>query len=319
MAGVWVLGENREQLFELLSIGRSLADRYGTTLVAFAFQDAQAARDCIAHGADRAVVLKYQGQEGPLDVFLPAIVEEVKGKDPDMLLIASTYKLKELAARIAERLKAGLCSDCIRLVFNEGEKSVEMERLMYGGSAIQRVICLSRPAMATIPPGTFEKAEAGSGRVKEGDVDEIVQTHESAVTILERKVRERESKDIREARTVICVGRGFEKKEDIKLAEELATVLRGEIAGTRPVTEEMHWLPESRCIGLSGIQVRPDLYIGLGVSGQIQHVTGLRDAKVICAVNRDANAPIFGVSDLGIVGDLYDVVPKLVDELKKGL
>jgi len=121
--GFW--GKTGNELFELLSIGRSLADKYGTTLAAFAFQDEQAARDCIARGADRAVVLKYQGEEGPLDVFMPAIVEEAKGKDPDMLLIASTYRLKELAARIAERLKAGLCSDCIRLVFNEGEKSVE--------------------------------------------------------------------------------------------------------------------------------------------------------------------------------------------------
>ncbi len=101
------------------------------------------------------------------------------------------------------------------------------------------------------------------------------------------------------------------------MASELATVLGGEIGCTRPLSEEMHWLPEESCIGLSGAQVKPDLYIGVGVSGQIQHVTGIRNARVICAFNKDENAPIFSVADFGIVGDLYDVVPKLIQKLKQ--
>ena len=116
---------------------------------------------------------------------------------------------------------------------------------------------------------------------------------------------------------VVSVGRGIEKKEDLAIARELADVLDGEIGCTRPISEEMHWLPEELCIGLSGVQIKPDLYVGLGISGQIQHVTGIRNARVICAINKDENAPIFGVADFGIVGDLYSVVPKLVQELKK--
>ena len=137
------------------------------------------------------------------------------------------------------------------------------------------------------------------------------------VKVLERKVKTREAKDINEARVVVSVGRGIEKKEDLAIARELADVLGGEIGCTRPISEEMHWLPEELCIGLSGVQIKPDLYVGLGISGQIQHVTGIRNARVICAINKDENAPIFGVADFGIVGDLYSVVPKLIQELKK--
>jgi electron transfer flavoprotein alpha subunit len=137
------------------------------------------------------------------------------------------------------------------------------------------------------------------------------------VKVLEKKVKERESKDITEARVIVCAGRGIEKNEDLTLIRQLAHALGGEIACTRPIAEEYHWLAEELCIGLSGVQVKPDLYLGLGVSGQVQHLTGIRNAKVIAAVNKDENAPIFKAADFGIVGDLYDVVPKLITELKK--
>jgi electron transfer flavoprotein alpha subunit len=315
MAGVWVFAENREQTFELLNIGRSMADKLGAGLTALLCRDHEAAGDYTARGADEVLLLPLLADDQSLDAYIPVLAEEAKKADPDLFLIASTFRLKELAARIATRLNTGLCSDCLKLYFNEESGAVEMERLMYGGAAVQRVVCAARPVMATIPPRAFDPAAAVSG--KEGAVRIIAVPAASPVKVLERKRKEREAKDIREAKVVVSVGRGFEKKEDLALAKELADILGGEIGGTRPITEELHWLPEELCIGLSGIQIKPDLYVGLGVSGQIQHVTGFRDAKVICAVNRDANAPIFGVADLGIVGDLYDVVPKLIQELKK--
>ena len=130
-------------------------------------------------------------------------------------------------------------------------------------------------------------------------------------------MKEREAKDLSESRVVVCVGRGIEKKEDLAMARELAEVLGGAIGCTRPIAEEFHWLPEELCIGLSGAQVKPDLYLGIGVSGQVQHLTGIRSTKVIAAVNKDENAPIFKAADLGIIGDLYEVIPKLISELKK--
>ena len=134
-----------------------------------------------------------------------------------------------------------------------------------------------------------------------------------------RSPRQRGSVNLAEAKIIVCVGRGVGKPEDIKLARDLAEVLNGEVGCSRPVAEELNWLPEELYLGISGKKVKPELYIGLGVSGQIQHVTGIRDSKVIFAVNQDENAPIFEAADYGIVGDLYQVVPKLIEELKSAL
>jgi electron transfer flavoprotein alpha subunit len=315
MAGVWIFAENREQAQELLNIGRQLATRMKTELSAFLWRDRERAGDCIACGADEVFVLASLPEDQSVEAYIPVIAEEAKKGDPDLFLFAATSRGKEMAARIAARLDTGLCSQCTAFSFDEEAGMLAMERLAYGGAAIQKVTCPTRPAMATIPPRTFEPATAEDGR--QGQIRELPAPLPSAVRIIERKVKGRETKDITEARVVVSAGRGFEKKEDLELARELADALGGEIGCTRPIAEEMHWLPEELCIGLSGIQVKPELYVGLGVSGQVQHVTGIRNAKVICAVNKDENAPIFAVADLGIVGDIYNVVPKLVAELKK--
>jgi len=154
---------------------------------------------------------------------------------------------------------------------------------------------------------------------REGKVREVSAVASSAVKVISRTPKAREAVDIREAKIVVCVGRGFGKQEDIKLARELADALGGEVGCSRPIAEELRWLPEDVYLGISGKRVKPDLYVGVGVSGQIQHVTGIRDSKIIFAINRDENAPIFEAADYGIVGDLYQVVPVLVEEVKKAL
>lgn len=315
MAGIWIYAENREQTLELLNIGGRLAAKMGTTLTALLADRRAAAPDYIAHGADEVLLLPPPAADQSHDACLPVIVDAARKADPDVFLVAATARGKELAARMATRLETGLCSSCIALEYDEDRNFLEMERLAYGGAALQKMTCSQRPVMATIPPRTFAPAAAQDGR--EGSIRELPAPPPSPLMVLERKARTREIKDIGAAKVVIAVGRGFEKLEDLALARQLADALGGEIGCTRPISEENHWLPEELCIGLSGIQVKPDLYLGLGVSGQIQHVTGIRNAKVIAAVNKDENAPIFGVADLGIVGDLYDVAPKLIEELKK--
>jgi electron transfer flavoprotein alpha subunit len=315
MAGVWIIADNREQTLELLTIGREIATTLGTKLTALLWQDRESADDYISHGADEILLLPPLPEDQPPCAYIPVIAGEALKIDPDIILVASTARGKEMAARVATRLNTGLCSDCIALNLHGETKTVEMERLVFGGAAVQKVTCPVRPAMATIPPKTFEPAVKQEGR--QGDIRELPAPAPSPVKILERKPRETEAKDISESRIVVCVGRGIEKEEDLALARELADTLGGEIGCTRPISEENHWLPEELCIGISGISVKPELYIGLGISGQVQHVTGIRDAKVICAVNTDENAPIFAAADYGIVGNLYDVVPKLIEDLKK--
>ena len=315
MSGVWIISENRRQALELLNIGRKLADKMGTRVFAFLDQDREHVKDCINHGADEVMLLPPLGSEQPRESYIPVIIEEAKKGEPDLILLPATARGKTMAALMAARLNVGLVSSCTEIDFDEGSKTLVMERLAYGGAAVQKVICSARPAMATIPPRTYEAAMPETGR--QGHVRELPLPSLSAIKVIERKVKEREAKDISESRAVICVGRGIEKEEDMAIASQLAEVLGGAIGCTRPIAEEFHWLPEELCIGLSGVQVKPDLYFGIGVSGQVQHVTGILNAKVIAAVNKDENAPIFKAADFGIVGDLYDVMPKLIAELKK--
>ena len=315
MAGIWIIAENRDQTLELLNIGHELAAKMGMRVAAFLSQDRERAQDYIHHGADEVFLLHPLANDQSPDVAIPIIVEEAKNRDPDCILLSATMRGKDMAARIAARLDTGLCSSCMALTFDKESKSLVMERLAYGGAAVQKVTCTTRPAMATIPPRTYEPAV--TLEAKQGQIRELPAPPPSEVKVLEKKMKERVAKGIAEARVIICAGRGIEKNEDLALVRQLADALGGEIACTRPIAEEYHWLAEELCIGLSGVQVKPDLYLGLGVSGQVQHLTGIRNAKVIAAVNKDENAPIFKAADFGIVGDLYDVVPKLIAEFKK--
>ena len=314
MAGVWVFAETREQTLELLGAGRRLAGQMGVGLTALLCQDRGRARDYITHGADEVLILPPLAEDQPLESYIPIIADEAKREEPALFLVAGTSRGKDLAARVATRLDTGLCSGCLALSYDSERKTVVMERLAYGGAAVQKITCLTRPAMATIPPRTFDPALPEEGR--DGRVRELSAPEPSPVRVVERKAHQREAKDLSEAKLIVGVGRGFERREDLALARELADALGAEIGCTRPISEELHWLPEELCIGLSGAVVKPDLYLGVGVSGQIQHLTGIRSAKIIAAVDKDENAPIFGAADLGIVGDLYDVVPALVRELK---
>lgn len=317
MSGIWIIAENHGEALELMNIGRQLAEKMNTDISVFLPSARERAPEYMALGAREVVLLDPLSEDALFDRFIPLIADEAKIKDPDLLLISSTNRGKDLAARIAARLDTGLCSGCIALRFDEQRKMLVMNRLAYGGRALQEVICNSRPAMATIAPRTFDKAAPLEKPHEHGVIRELSAPLASKMKVIEKKRNVQQTKEIFEARVVVCIGRGVEKSEHIALARELADALGGEIGCTRPICEELHWLPESLCIGLSGIKVKPDLYLSLGVSGQIQHVIGIRNAKVIAAVNKDENAPIFKVADLGIVADLYEVVPKIIAELKK--
>ncbi|MCE5336169.1 MAG: electron transfer flavoprotein subunit alpha/FixB family protein [Desulfobacteraceae bacterium] len=316
MAGIWVFAESREHTRELLGAGRELADRMGTTLGVFA-QGASASKEYIACGADEVFVLPVLGEDEPLEACVPVLADAVSAGDPDVIFIGATARGKTIAARLASRLKTGLCSCCSGFVYDEGDKLLRMERMVYGGAGIQTVVCETRPQMATIAPRTFAPAPEQEGR--SGKVSELPVVPESGVKVLDRLPRQRGAVDVTRAKAIVCVGRGVEKAEDITLARDLADVLGAEVACSRPIAEELQWLPEDVYLGISGKRVKPELYVGVGVSGQIQHVTGIRDSRVIFAINRDENAPIFEAADFGIVGDLYQVVPKLIDEFKAAL
>ncbi len=313
MAGIWIIAEKKDLALELLSKGLFLAKDMQCNVTVLTWEK-ESAQDFINCGVNEVLLLGAQRDDQTLSSYVSVIAEEASKSDPDLIMVSATFGGKELAAALAGRLKTGLCSNCIGMVFKKESGLIEMERMAYGGAAVQKVNCVWRPAMATIPPRTFDREVPANNPA--GKIRELPTPIPTELKVIGRKSKDRASKDITEAKVIVCVGRGFENKEDLSFARDLAEALGGDLACTRPISEEMHWLPEELCIGLSGVQVKPQLYIGLGVSGQIQHVTGINNSKVICAINKDENAPIFSVSDLGIVGDLYEVTPKLIKKLK---
>ncbi len=210
MAGVWIISENREQALELLILAANLPRRWERTFPRFSRRIVNGRKTISKHGADEVLILPPLAGDQSIDAYIPIIVEEAKKDDPDLILIPATARGKDMAARIASRLDTGLCSSCMSIAFDEASKTLVMERLAYGGAAVQKVICTTRPAMATIPPRTYEPAMAEEGR--QGQIRELPAPPPSAVKVLERKVKERVAKDITEARVIVCVGRGMEKK-----------------------------------------------------------------------------------------------------------
>ncbi|MFA7464823.1 MAG: electron transfer flavoprotein subunit alpha/FixB family protein [Syntrophales bacterium] len=313
MAGIWVYADNPSLTLELLTAASSIAEGLKTGVAVILSHDRDRAQDYIDCGADEVFLLPPLSGDRSAGDYAPVIADAAREKKPDAILVAGTSGGKEIAARVAARLDTGLCGNCISMSV-EGD-SLVMDRFLYGGAAVQKVAFMAKPALATIPPRAYEPSRPTPGR--QGEVEELPAPPISGIKVAGRRGREKRTEDISEAQVVVCAGRGFEKKEDLAMAREIADLLGGSVGCTRPVSEELHWLPEELCIGLSGIEVKPALYLGIGVSGQIQHVTGIRDAKIVSAVNKDENAPIFAVADMGIVGDLYEVLPKLISALKK--
>ncbi|MDH5663699.1 MAG: electron transfer flavoprotein subunit alpha/FixB family protein, partial [Candidatus Bathyarchaeota archaeon] len=192
-------------------------------------------------------------------------------------------------------------------------KRLLMGRMVYGGNAVATHFSRAKPQIATVPPRAFEKLEY---KERKGEIIKVdVELEQPRTEVVEVKEIEAAKVKIEEAKVVVAGGRGVEKKEDFKILDELAEVLGGQVAYTRPLCEDRKWFTD--WVGLSGNKIKPALYIGCGISGVIQHVAGIRDSQIIVAINKDPEAPIFEVADYMIEGDLYEIVPALSAALKK--
>jgi len=315
--GVLVFSEAYDLTLEMLGKGRELADTLQTELAAIVIGNnmQEKANELVKYGADEVYLIDNPALERFQAEAYLGIIQDLAAKyHPEILLIGSTRNGKPLAARLATRLDTGCVPDCTRLSV-DGNRRLIGERITYGGNAIAKVTFKSTPQIATVPSRAFEKPEK---KDRNGQVVKLdFKIEQPKTEVMERKPLEISSVRIEEAQYIVSAGRGLEKKDDIVLLEDLAKVLGGQVGCSRPLVEDRKWFTD--WIGLSGHKVKPKLYIACGVSGVIQHVAGIRDSKIIVAINKDAEAPIFEVADYGVVGDLYQVVPALKDALKKML
>ena len=307
MAGIWVYSEDANVTKQLLTAGKLLTEPLQQPLCALTLEESAAA-ELVACGADKVIVLKGEGIWP--ESYAAAVAKVMEREDPVALLIGGTMRGKDLAAKVAAHLQSGLVTDAQVLRVENG--AIETERMMYGGLAVCTET-LSGLALVTIPPRKFEVPQQEESRAGESVVETV--STEDAMIIGNVCPIVRQGADISLAEKLVCVGRGLGKEEDMALVRDLAAALGAEIGCTRSVAEDYHWLPSETYIGLSGQKVKPNLYLSVGVSGQVQHVAGIRDSKVIVAVDTNENAPIFAAADYGIVGDLYQIVPLLTKAL----
>lgn len=316
-SGIWVYSENRDLILELLGKGSELASKLHTQLTAvmLGHDVKDQAKELVGYGVQKVIVVDNpQLKEFQVEPYLGALTQLTQQHKPELFLVGSTRRGKELAARLAARLNVGCVPDCLELKVDDQGRLI-VERIVYGGNAIVTQVFRVKPQIVTIPRRRFEKPEYKAE--SQGEVIEVsdIRLEPSKTEIVEVKPIETVETKIEEARVVIGGGRGLDKKEDFKILDELAQILGGQVGYTRPLAEDRKWFTE--WVGLSGHAISPELYIACGISGVIQHVAGIRDSKIIVAVNKDPEAPIMEMADYIVVGDLYEIVPALSEALRK--
>jgi electron transfer flavoprotein alpha subunit len=252
------------------------------------------------------------------DGFSLALRQVIEGTKPDLVLLPHTYEVRDFAPKLAASMGKGMIGDCIAYRYENG-KLIFVRQMFQGRTAADVVFTGEAPWVASFQAGAFRAdlaAKHASGKAPVKSVSVNLTPEQIRTKPLELFREAKQAVDLTQAPILISVGRGIKAPENIALAEKLAKLMGGEICASRPICDE-GWLPMDRQIGSSGQTVAPKLYFALGISGAIQHVVGMKGSRTIAAINKDQNAPIFEVADYGVVGDLFEIVPALIEELEK--
>ena len=323
--GVLVFAEQRQGkvqpvTYELIGKGLELAGKLGEAVAVYLAGSnlASEAEALLDYGVDRVYLYDHPALERfriePYTALMVDLVEQIK---PNIILMGATSVGRSLAPRVAARLRTGLTADCTLLDVKPNGDLVQT-RPAFGGDVMAQIVTpRHRPQMATVRHKVMPMADKVSkphGEVVRCPVDEGLL--KSGIEILRFRPYEAVS-SITDAEVIVAAGRGIGKPEGLELLGELARLLGGVVGVTRPLVEQ-GWADYTQQIGMSGRTVRPKLYIACGISGAIQHVAGMRGSEVIFAINTDPNAPIFDAAHYGLVGDLYEIVPALIEALQKG-
>jgi len=323
--GIWVLAEQREGelqevSLELMGEGRKISDELGEELCAVVLGNniEGLAAPLAQHSADKIYLIdspwlaSYSGEP-----YADVLSNLIRDKAPRAVLCGATSIGGDLAPRLAARLKTGLVSNCVALKLGDDGLLLQTKPT-YGGKVHSTIICPNaRPQIATVGPGIL--------KIKSVNIPEKAEIIKVVPRFSSQRQRTKtagvikadpKTIDLSEAEIIVAGGRGVGSAENFKIIEELADVLGGCVAGSR-MAVDAGWVPSDKLVGQTGVTVTPRLYVACGISGALHHTLGMKDSRTIVAINTDGNAPIFKLADLGIIGNLLDVVPTIVEQLRE--
>ncbi len=325
-SGVWVYCEFRGAelapvSLELLGVGRTLADDRGVDLAAVLIgsDTGDVPKKLIGHGCDKV----YRVDDPELadfsdETYGKILTDLIVEHKPEIILAGATAIGRSFIPAVATTLGAGLTADCTQLAIRESDGALMQTRPAFGGNIMATIECpFSRPQMATVRPKVMKPLELDESRT--GEVIEVKPTEDQLkrkVQLIESVISEHDNVNIQESDILVAGGRGIGDEKGFKLIRKLAESLSADVAASRAVVDS-GWISYPHQVGQTGKTVAPKLYIACGISGAIQHVAGMQSSDTIVAINRDENAPIFDVADFGIIGDLNEVLPKLITKLEE--
>ncbi|EKR6472719.1 electron transfer flavoprotein subunit alpha/FixB family protein [Salmonella enterica] len=320
-SSVWVFSDTPSRLPELMSGAQAVGEKVN----AFVLNEADSATACHL-GADHVWLLSGKPEDRMIEDYAAAMAETIRQhSEGGAVLLPNTRRGKLLAAKLGYRLSAAVSNDASDVSLQDGKAAVK--HMVYGGLAIGAETIASPFAVITLSSGTFDAQQpdaSRSGEMHKPDASRSGEMHTvqwqapaTAVTRTATQARQSNSVDLDKARLVVSVGRGIGSKENISLAEALCQTIGAELACSRPVAENEKWMEHERYVGISNLMLKPELYLAVGISGQIQHMIGANGAQTIFAINKDKNAPIFQYADFGIVGDALKILPALTAALAR--
>lgn len=322
--GIWIFaeqiaGELSGVAFELLRKAKELKKTSCEEVVAILLADnsGEMPQKLLNRGADKVIVVESPKLKDYKTIsYACALFEIVEKYKPSIFLFGATSIGKDLAPRVMAKLRTGLTADCLDLDIDENGILVQTKP-SYGGNIMCKIICPNhRPQMATIRPRTFEPLEELKNADGEIIRENVEIAEEPDYEVLETNFIAKKGVSIEDAEVIVAAGRGVTNRDDMRMIEDFTKVIGGKLAVTRPLVD-MEWYGHDIQIGASGKTVKPNLIINVGISGAIQYNVGMQKSKCIISINKNANADIFGISHYGLVGDYKDIVPALIEELKR--
>ncbi len=323
---VWVIGEQREGkihpvTIELIGEGRKLADKIGKKVVAVVagYEIEEEIKKLLKYDVDKIIYIEHPLlKDFSTDGYSIATSQLISERKPEIVLVGATSIGRDVGPRIAAQIGTGLVADCTSLDIDPEDGKILQTRPAFGGNLMATIICpKNRPQMSTVRPGVMQKARHVESTKGELEVFKpSLEEKDIRVKLIDKIPADKKTVNLTDAKIIVSGGRGLKGAVGFETLQKLADKLGAEVGASRAAVDS-GWIDHVHQVGQTGTTVRPDIYIACGISGAIQHLAGMSESKYIIAINKDPNAPIFKICNYGIVGDLYEVIPAMIEAIDK--